>query len=143
MERIGRVKKKLTDHEKFTHRLCLALGEKDPEALLDRMSFKTYLKWLAYFNEEPWGEIRADMRNVVLMRYFHARGDEADMPSMMWPYWEDTSEEATLSKVQEIKDWIRENGSRFNRKTRRNPDSGHDSAQREHGPGAGDCPRVQ
>jgi hypothetical protein len=49
----------------------------------------------------------------------NATGETADMPRPVWPYWDE--EAATLSDVQEIKDWIRKNGHRFNRKTRGNP----------------------
>jgi hypothetical protein len=119
LERPHRVKKKLTEQDKFTHRLCLALGERDPDEFLASISYRTYLRWQDYFDAEPWGEVRADLRNVVLVRMMNATGETADMPRPVWPYWDE--EAATLSDVQEIKDWIRKNGHRFNRKTRGNP----------------------
>jgi hypothetical protein len=47
----------------FAFRLALHLGEHDPDAMLERMSSKTFQEWQRYFNIEPFGEYRAELRH--------------------------------------------------------------------------------
>lgn len=95
---------------------------------MEWMPHGLFVRWLQYFNEEPWGEIREDMRNVVTLLWQRAQGGELDLPNLFYPYFEDDSPEAMLGKAQEVKDWIREHGRKFNRKTRGDSDGGHDPA---------------
>jgi len=57
-------------------RLALALGRADPDALLAELPQRTLLEWIAYYELEPWGEDRADVRAAIVAStvYNVARG---------------------------------------------------------------------
>lgn len=48
--------------ERFAFRLALALGCEDPDALRARLTSRAWARWIAYFQVEPFGELRADFR---------------------------------------------------------------------------------
>lgn len=50
----------------FAHRLAIALGYADVSGLLDRLTHRQLLEWVAYFEREPWGEARADTRTAIV-----------------------------------------------------------------------------
>ena len=50
----------------FAYRLGLALGEPDIEAMLDGISAKQLQSWMAYYDIEPFGEERADLRSAIV-----------------------------------------------------------------------------
>lgn len=51
----------------FAYRLALSLGIWNVEEWLNRVSSEQLAGWMAYYNLEPWGENRADLRNGVLI----------------------------------------------------------------------------
>jgi hypothetical protein len=57
--------------------------------LLQVLSPEEFLQWFARYEMQPWGERRADLRQLVLLSYLLApfQGDAApDMPELVWPY---------------------------------------------------------
>ena len=50
----------------FAHRLAIALGYADVSGLLDCLTHRQLLEWVAYFEREPWGEARADTRTAIV-----------------------------------------------------------------------------
>jgi hypothetical protein len=50
----------------FAHRLALAVGTADVSGLLDCLPHRDLLAWVAYFEREPWGETRADVRSAII-----------------------------------------------------------------------------
>lgn len=69
---------------RFAHRLALALGEFDVDALLARYPRRAWLDWLAYHELEPWGEDRADARSAIVASLIYntnrGRGAQARRP---------------------------------------------------------------
>jgi hypothetical protein len=51
--------------KKFYHRLAIALGMTVRE-LLQRMDSRELVDWIAYWQLEPWGEERADLRAGIV-----------------------------------------------------------------------------
>lgn len=51
---------------RFLHRLALALGEADVDALAARLGTRRILEWMRYERLEPWGEQRADLRSAII-----------------------------------------------------------------------------
>lgn len=49
----------------FWHRLALALGGTVAE-LQDRMPYREFLEWVAFYQIEPWGDVRGDMQTALL-----------------------------------------------------------------------------
>ncbi len=49
------------------------------------------LDWLAFYEVEPWGEARKDLRSAV--QSLHNRGIDFDRLPMMWPYHEQTDDD--------------------------------------------------
>lgn len=128
----GGVKKKLTEAECFAHRLCLAMGEPDVDVVLARLTYRKYLDWQAYFAQEPWGELRADMRSMVLAAHILSphMPSGTELPNPTYPYFEDTSPEAVADKAQELKRWIAENRERLH--GNHNRQNGGRSDERHH-----------
>lgn len=61
------------------YRLALRVGEWDVDGMLDRMTSRQRAMWEAFYEMEPWGEQRDDLRTGMLIsaidRFLH--GDEA------------------------------------------------------------------
>jgi hypothetical protein len=47
---------------RFAFRLCLVTREIHPDILLAKLSHRQFNEWIRYFELEPWGEERADLR---------------------------------------------------------------------------------
>ena len=50
----------------FAHRLALALGRVDVDAMLAELDAQELMRWLGYHQLEPWGEERADLRAGIV-----------------------------------------------------------------------------
>ncbi len=50
----------------FAYRLGLQIGELDIEKMLDGLTVDQFLSWMAYYNVEPFGEERADLRSAIV-----------------------------------------------------------------------------
>lgn len=48
------------------HRLALATGWVDPDAMLASITLEQATNWLRYYNQEPFGELRADYRAAII-----------------------------------------------------------------------------
>lgn len=100
------LKKKLTDNEKFSFRLCLALGAKHPRYLLSCLLWEEFCEWKNYADQEPFGEERADQRTQALAAWMKLpRNVEwgGEVPELIYPYWHTVDdflrEKATLDKM--------------------------------------------
>lgn len=65
------------------------MGFPHPRYLLPLLSLEDLVDWQARYELQPWGEVRADLRNVVLMSYVLAPFQSAtapDPPNVVWPY---------------------------------------------------------
>jgi len=75
---------------RFYFRLALALGC-TVEELLDRITALELDEWLAYYNLEPWGEERADLRAGIISstiancRPFRKRSSKSFKPKHFMP----------------------------------------------------------
>lgn len=62
--------------------------------LPERIGWDEWLLWRAWYQIEPWGENRADLRQSVGLAYTLApylpRGSE--LPALTWPYYSDSDE---------------------------------------------------
>jgi hypothetical protein len=57
--------------------------------LLRLLSPAEFLEWFARYEMQPWGEHRADLRQIVLLSYLLApfQGEHsAELPELVWPY---------------------------------------------------------
>jgi hypothetical protein len=67
--------------------------------------------WQAYFEVEPWGELRADLRQAAGIAYNKAEclPDDAELPNLQFPYWENEQEETIdfAARQQAIEDHTR------------------------------------
>lgn len=70
--------------------------------LPQRIGWDEWLIWEAWYDLEPWGEWRADLRQSVAIAYQLAPYLPAgrELPAVVWPYYE-TEEELDLAKLQE------------------------------------------
>lgn len=50
----------------FAYRLAKELGEWDVTGLLHRMTWKQFVGWMRYYQQEPFGEERADLRSAIV-----------------------------------------------------------------------------
>ena len=50
----------------FAYRLALELGEADVDGLLERLTWRQLLGWMAYYRLDPWGQERSDLRAGIV-----------------------------------------------------------------------------
>lgn len=59
-----------------------------------RVGYDEWLTWCAWYELEPWGESRADLRQSVGIAYhlapYLAAG--AELPAVTWPYFEEAEQ---------------------------------------------------
>jgi hypothetical protein len=73
----------------FAFELCERLGCADPDWLLDSIDWPTFIEWRARYELQPWGEERADLRQMVLIHYLlspYSSGDQTP-PEPLYPYF--------------------------------------------------------
>ena len=65
-----------------------------PDELLAKLTAKQFYDWILLYSEEPWGELRQDMRELAKLCI------KAGMPesSLEFPYW---PQPITLEEYQE------------------------------------------
>lgn len=66
----------MTAARRFAFRLALALGQPNPDRMLEEMPARILSEWQTYASLEPFGEERADWRAAMLastMANIHAR----------------------------------------------------------------------
>lgn len=62
-----------------------------PDELLDHLTLAQFRDWEEYYDQEPWGEWRADARQGVMLRYLlrpHEKYQLSALPDVMWPYFD-------------------------------------------------------
>lgn len=82
-------RKKLTDSERFTYRLAARLGVVDVEAMVEEMTFEQWARWKRFYDAEPWGPERDDIRFEVLRLRLLGQfsGHPAhSLPPFTWPH---------------------------------------------------------
>lgn len=95
---------------RFAFKLCLALGIAHPDYLDQLLTVRQFAQWKSYYDAEPWGERRADYRELASLAM------AAGVPNVEldWPYWDDpiTAEQyqaeveaiqATIDQVEQRK----------------------------------------
>lgn len=80
--------------------LGCAVGE-----LPARVGYDEWIEWLAWWELEPWGEPRADLRQSVGIAYQLAPYLPAgrELPRLIWPYYDEAEEidDATMQAAAE------------------------------------------
>lgn len=93
---------------RFAFRLCLELGYPHPDVLLSQITSRQFGEWMAYYNVEPFGDNRADLRSGILASVFaniyRKKGAKqytpADfMPKFGCPYATRTKERRTSKQM--------------------------------------------
>lgn len=69
--------------------MCLGLGGDNihPDYLLGRLTWQQFEDWNRYYEQEPWGDIRADLRASANTLF--APGSDHNL---IWPYFPDEEE---------------------------------------------------
>jgi hypothetical protein len=62
--------------------------------LPDRLTWDEWIDWQAWYQLQPWGEERADLRASVGIAYALApyMPPGAELPALQWPYYEGEAE---------------------------------------------------
>ena len=80
--------------------------------MLLAMPWETFCRWEAYYELEPWGETRGDLRQLALAMNLLAgrlpRGTQ--IPSLIYPYWPDTGDSDLSAAIAEYHEYIDEWG---------------------------------
>ena len=65
------------------------------------MTVDEFLDWQAYWELEPWGELRADLRQAAGLAISKAEWlpADAELPEFTYPYW-DTAEETQVDLAE-------------------------------------------
>lgn len=93
----------LTDIDLFAHRLALALGHADVDRMLDSMPAVQFMRWVAFYKDEPWGRLADDMLMATMCSMYQAthRGNKPPMlPSDFLPYYDDGLDDLTRSLIR-------------------------------------------
>ena len=72
--------------------------------LPERLGWDEWIRWLAWWELEPWGEARADLRQAVALSYTLApylRRD-TELPALTWPYWDQDGEELDVEALRAL-----------------------------------------
>ena len=79
--------------------------------MLEAMTAEQFMRWEKYYEQEPWGENRADQREAANTLYGLAPWlpVTAMLPDLHYPYFEDDSPEALATRMRtmdgQIKKW--------------------------------------
>lgn len=87
--------------------LCLALGVPHPDHLFQMLTWDQFQDWLVYYDQAPFGEHRADLRQAVLINYMLPTEDGSDLPNVIYPYFNSGDDEidfeAHAARIQDHK----------------------------------------
>ena len=67
----------------FLFRLCLKFGIAHPDRVSEQLTSEQLCDWWAYFQHDPWGDMRADYR-----AFMASKGAWSDKLLPEWPYVE-------------------------------------------------------
>ena len=62
------------------------------------MTYVQFQDWRKFYDAEPWGEQREDLRQAVLLRYLlkpYEKHTTEKLPDIMWPYFNPETGENT------------------------------------------------
>jgi hypothetical protein len=68
--------------------LCLQQRCPHPDYLLPYLTWEHVKDWRAYWNAEPWGDIRADDREAANTMWRIGAGQTSDLPQLTYPYFQ-------------------------------------------------------
>lgn len=75
-------------------RLAALLGDSEPASLKARTTRESWEIWERFYEQDPWGEVRQDLRMLAsLMLQWNPRGEVR----MVWPYF--VTEEESLEQL--------------------------------------------
>jgi hypothetical protein len=60
--------------------------------LPDRVPWEEWCEWRAWYEIEPWGEYRADLRQAAAVSYQLSPylPSNTELPGLVWPYWDES-----------------------------------------------------
>lgn len=71
--------------------------------MLEDLTPEEYARWCQSYQQDPWGDSRADARQWTMIRWLTWRpsheGEEPDLPSPFFPYFK-SKEEKTAEEVE-------------------------------------------
>ena len=74
----------------MAYRLCLALGVLHPNRLLEKLTSQEWQGWLQFADEEPFGEVRDDLRmDAFRERLMAGMFGGEEYARSTWPYWDE------------------------------------------------------
>ena len=95
----------------MAYRVCRASGWRwlSPQQLWEEISFKDWLGIVRYSEEEPWGEIRDDLRMASVVANIHAPfcKQAQNTPNLIWPYIE--SDEDVADEARKVLEHVKAN----------------------------------
>lgn len=91
----------------FAFALCRELGIAHPRLLADQITAGELLDWWIAYQEQPWGELRADLRSTATLAVFSGlHGWQT-----IWPYTE--TEDEIIADLKRIREENRGDDSRI------------------------------
>jgi hypothetical protein len=84
----------------FTYKLASLLKVWHPDYLLSNLTAEQWRGWEDFYEQEPWGEQRQDMRTLAQVLTLTGNGRDI---SLMYPYWPDGDELYDKHKELEAK----------------------------------------
>lgn len=95
----------MSEPRRFAYRLALALGQQNPDAMLDTMPYAIWLQWRLLGSLEPFGEARADLRTGIVAAtmaniWGRKRGQRAYSPRDFMPRFEASAMPRTARRAK-------------------------------------------
>ncbi len=90
-------------------RLCLVLGCSGVDELWRVLTWREWIEWQDFYELEPWGELRADLRQVALaVTLLGAFAGSCNLPEPTYPYFgrDDFDADVTHAALCECRDTI-------------------------------------
>lgn len=79
----------------------MAVGELHPDRLLEQLTASELLSWWVYYQDEPWGDERADLREMAVLGVSNG----VDGFRLPWPYAEiEPDADELLSEYRRLKE---------------------------------------
>lgn len=67
------------------------MHEPNIDRLKHELTYEQWCKWEQFYEQDPWGESRQDMRSMAMLLTQWVKDTET---SMIWPYWESDEDAA-------------------------------------------------
>lgn len=107
--------------------MCLAIGCPHPDHLLELLDLDQWRDWIAYYDIEPWGETRADQRQMALLGWLFSPFGNSPPPQAEYPYFEHEAfdAEAASQQLAEHQQRIRDELAEWENERARRNGNGH------------------